>query len=146
MILQVYDEQVDLFSFGMFLYELLTLHIPYELLAIHQANQANERGTRPSLSKRDFPCPVLVREMMVWCWQQSPDQRPTAREILDKASQDQFPRLLDGIRVCTSGLVIHVGLKSSSRVPYSTKFSRPLNFAVSVILAQSAKNLSTNMN
>ena len=32
----------------------------------------------------------------------------------------------------------------SMSVLYSAKFSRPLNFAVFVVLAQSAKNLSTN--
>lgn len=102
---QIYDQQVDLFSFGMFLYEMLTLHIPYESLAIQQANQANERGTRPSLTKRDFPCPILVRELMVWCWQQSPDHRPSAKTIIEMASMQQFPRLLDGIRICNSGQV-----------------------------------------
>ena len=103
--LQAYDQQVDLFSFGMFLYELLTLHIPYENLAIHQANQANEKGTRPSLSKGDFPCPVLVRELMVWCWQQLKDERPSAVDIAEVASKEQFPRLLDGIRICNLGQV-----------------------------------------
>ena len=89
----------------MFLYELLTLHIPYESLAIQQANQANERGTRPSLTRKDFPCPVLVRELMVWCWQQFPDHRPSAGELIAMATKQQFPRLLDGIRVCNSGQV-----------------------------------------
>ena len=89
----------------MFIYELLTLHIPYETLAVQQANQANERGTRPSLSKADFPCPVLVRELMVWCWQQLPDNRPSADSIIALTQKQQFPRLLDGIRICNSGQV-----------------------------------------
>ena len=92
----------------MFLYELLTLHLPYEAMAIHQVNQATERGTRPSLSKQDFPCPILVRELMVWCWQQLPENRPTAEAVIDLASKEQFPRLLDGIRVCSSGQVGHM--------------------------------------
>ncbi len=89
----------------MFIYELLTQHLPYEALAIQQANQANERGTRPSLSKRDFPCPMLVRELMVWSWQQAPDDRPVAKDIIRVANEEQFPRLLDGIRICNSGQV-----------------------------------------
>ena len=89
----------------MFVYELLTLHIPYESLAIQQANQANERGTRPPLTKRDFPCPLLVRELMIWCWQQFPDNRPSAGTIIATAMTPEFPRLLDGIRICNSGQV-----------------------------------------
>ncbi len=36
----------------MLMYELMTLHIPYENLNAQQANQANERGTRPPLTKK----------------------------------------------------------------------------------------------
>lgn len=94
----------------MFIYELLTLHIPYESLAAQLANQANEQGTRPSLAKRDFPCPVLVRELMVWCWQQLPDNRPTADDIIAMATMHQFARLVDGIRICNTGQVCHFAL------------------------------------
>lgn len=51
---QVYTHQVDIFSFGMLLYEAITLHIPYENLNGQQANQANEQGTRPPLTKKVF--------------------------------------------------------------------------------------------
>lgn len=94
----------------MVIYEMLTLHIPYETLAIQQANQANEQGTRPSLCRRDFPCPVLVRELMVWCWQQLPENRPSAQKIMGVANTEQFSRLLDGIRICNSGKVSGCGL------------------------------------
>ena len=36
---------------------------------------------------------------MVWCWQQHPDHRPSASEIISTAQSDQFLRLLNGIRI-----------------------------------------------
>ena len=96
---------MDIFSFGMVIYEMLTLHIPYEAMAGQQANQANEQGKRPPLCRADFPCPVLARELMVWCWQQKPENRPTAPGIMEVATTEQFPRLLDGIRICNCGKV-----------------------------------------
>lgn len=55
---------------------------------------------------QDFPCPVLVRELMVWCWQQDPELRPNGYEIIEATKSEQFPRLLDGIRACNSGQVL----------------------------------------
>jgi hypothetical protein len=36
----------------MFMYELITLHVPYVDLNAQQANQANEKGDRPSLKRK----------------------------------------------------------------------------------------------
>ena len=49
---EAYTHKVDLFSFGMFIYELVTLHIPYQNLSAQQANQAIENGARPSLTRK----------------------------------------------------------------------------------------------
>ena len=56
---------------------------------------------------KDFPCPVLLRELMVWCWQENPDDRPTGNEIIEKCNTLHFPKLLDGIRVCDAGQVYY---------------------------------------
>ena len=48
------SQQVDIFSLGMAIYELTTLHSPYEKFNPHQANQAIESGARPSLSKKVY--------------------------------------------------------------------------------------------
>ena len=49
---EVYSHQVDIFSFAMLIYEMITLHTPYENLTAQQANQSNENGARPSLSRK----------------------------------------------------------------------------------------------
>ena len=43
--------------------------------------------------------PVLIRELMVWCWQQDYDERPSADSIIEVAHSDQFLRLADAIRI-----------------------------------------------
>ena len=43
----------------------------------------------------------------MWCWQENPDDRPTANEIIEKVNSIEFSKLLDGIRlhVCDQGQV-----------------------------------------
>ena len=60
---------------------------------------------------KDLPCPVLLRELMAWCWQQNPADRPTASQIVKTVDTDQFLRLLDGIRVCDTTQVIACGYR-----------------------------------
>ena len=53
---EAYSEKVDIFSFAMTVYELITLHMPFDQLTPNQANQANENGARPTLKKRVRLC------------------------------------------------------------------------------------------
>ena len=46
-----YNEKVDIFSFAMLIYEMITFRIPFEHLTPSQANQANENGARPTLKR-----------------------------------------------------------------------------------------------
>ena len=45
---------------------------------------------------------------MVWCWQQHPEDRPEATEVLSVVQTQQFLRLVDGIRVCDGAKVMAV--------------------------------------
>ena len=49
---EAYSERVDIFSFAMMVYELITKHMPFQNLTPNQANQANENGARPTLKKK----------------------------------------------------------------------------------------------
>lgn len=44
--------QVDIFSLGMVIYELTTLHGPFDDMSSLQANQAIESGVRPPLCRK----------------------------------------------------------------------------------------------
>ncbi|XP_065901967.1 leucine-rich repeat serine/threonine-protein kinase 1-like [Dysidea avara] len=105
---EVYSNKVDIFSLGMVIYELITLHPPYDKFNQQQANQAIESGVRPSLSKKDLNSLILQRELMIWCWQQDPEMRPTATQVVEVARSQQFCRLVDGIRIDNDGRVLCV--------------------------------------
>ena len=49
---EAYNSSVDIFSFAMMVYELITKHMPFQNLTPNQANQANENGARPTLKKK----------------------------------------------------------------------------------------------
>ena len=59
---------------------------------------------------QDLPCPVLIRELMVWCWQQEPDDRPNADKVISTATADQFLRLADAIRINNFSSQVQMGL------------------------------------
>ena len=66
----VYFAQVDCFSFGMFMYELLTTHQPYE----HSDNVKEHvlEGGRPALTHRETEYPTYILDLMVMSWAQQP--------------------------------------------------------------------------
>jgi len=40
---------------------------------------------------------------MIWCWQQDPEMRPTASQVVEVARSEQFCCLVDGIRIDNDG-------------------------------------------
>ncbi|KAF2362731.1 Ankyrin repeat [Trinorchestia longiramus] len=88
-----YTEKVDVFSFGMFLYELLTTHQPYE-----QCDNVKElvlEGGRPALTYRETSYPLYLLDLMVVCWSSSPRLRPSASQVVSVVSAPEFPALVD---------------------------------------------------
>ena len=43
---------------------------------------------------------------MIWCWQQDPEMRPTATQVVEVAKNEQFCRLVDGILIDNNARVL----------------------------------------
>ncbi|XP_003425729.1 leucine-rich repeat serine/threonine-protein kinase 1 [Nasonia vitripennis] len=88
-----YTEKVDSFSFGMFIYELITLRQPFEG---HEAvKECILEGGRPPLTYTETLHPCYALDLMVICWAQNPKDRPTASQIVSIASAPEFTHLID---------------------------------------------------
>ena len=90
-----YTEKVDCFSFGMFLYELLTLHQPFE--GQETVKEVILEGGRPPLTQRELSYPTYFIDLMVACWSHNSRERPSASQIVSIASAPEFTHLLDVI-------------------------------------------------
>lgn len=99
-----YTEKVDCFSFGMFLYELISLRQPFEG---HEAvKECILEGNRPVLTHRETQFPSYCLDLMVLCWDQQPKVRPTASQIVSIGSAPEFTHLLDVISLSHPGAVL----------------------------------------
>lgn len=114
-----YTEKVDCFSFGMFIYELLTLKPPYkqnEGLRSHLGE-----SFRPTLTARDLTYPNYMLDLMSICWSYDPHLRPTSSQIVSIASSPEFMHLCDVIaldstsRLSFCAAIQYDGIESSSR-------------------------------
>lgn len=84
--------QVDIFSFAMLIYEILSGLRPfYECRCTAQIKKALRRGERPSLHRNfiDTEMPEL-ETLMNKCWRESADNRPSAESILNLMEDSSF--------------------------------------------------------
>lgn len=88
-----YTQKVDCFSFGMFLYELITLKQPFE-----KEEHVKERlldGARPVLLPHELLVPSPTLDLVVHCWSAHPDARPSSSQLVGYCSAPEFIHLLD---------------------------------------------------
>lgn len=90
-----YTEKVDCFSFGMFLYELITLRQPFE--GNETVKESILEGSRPVFTARELMFPTYCLDLMVLCWDQQPRNRPSASQIVSIACAPEFTHMMDVI-------------------------------------------------
>lgn len=77
---QRYSTKADVYSFGICLWEFYTRSSPYAGMTPFQVMYGvASSGMRPPINDDD--CPEPWRELMVSCWSESPDDRPTFDQI-----------------------------------------------------------------
>nr|XP_033775868.1 leucine-rich repeat serine/threonine-protein kinase 1 isoform X1 [Geotrypetes seraphini]XP_033775869.1 leucine-rich repeat serine/threonine-protein kinase 1 isoform X1 [Geotrypetes seraphini]XP_033775870.1 leucine-rich repeat serine/threonine-protein kinase 1 isoform X1 [Geotrypetes seraphini] len=86
----VYDEKVDMFSYGMVLYELLSGQRP--ALGHHQLQIAKKlsKGIRPILGQPEEVKFHKMQVLMMECWDTKPEKRPLAASVVKQMKDPSF--------------------------------------------------------
>ncbi|KAI6181608.1 Non-specific serine/threonine protein kinase [Aphelenchoides besseyi] len=88
-----YTEKVDCYSFGIFIYELISLRHPFDNQ--DQMKDCIFEGQRPLVSEKDILCPTNVLDLMVACWSENAANRPSSSELVTITSAPEFTNLSD---------------------------------------------------
>ena len=80
----VYDHKADIFSFGMFLYQIIARRHPYHDIPPHQIDVSVKAGERPKLQDVDVATTGYhyLTMLMKKCWEDNPKHRPNTEEII----------------------------------------------------------------
>lgn len=79
---------MDCFSFGMFVFELISLHLPFEGQECVKDHILD--GGRPPLSPRDLAYPSFVLDLMTLCWSEAAKDRPAASQVRSSVGTTRF--------------------------------------------------------
>ena len=85
----VYDHRADIFSFGMFLYQLIARRHPYHNIHPHRIDVTVELGERPKLQDVDISRTGYhyLTKVMQACWEDNPKNRFDTDTIIKKVCQ-----------------------------------------------------------
>ncbi|GAB4826963.1 hypothetical protein Ancab_033844 [Ancistrocladus abbreviatus] len=89
-----YGRKVDVYSFGLILWEMVAGHIPYEdMNPIQAAYAVVNKNLRPTLPAE---CPPAMRALIEQCWSSQPEKRPEFWQIVKVLEQFESSLALDG--------------------------------------------------
>ena len=80
-----YNEKVDIYSFACVLYEMICHRTPFEGESSYRVAMNVMGGKRDKLPKRD----KTICKLIEICWDQDPDRRPSAKEVLEMFIKQQ---------------------------------------------------------
>lgn len=86
----VYDEKVDMFSYGMVLYELLSGRRPCMGQHLLQIAKKLSKGVRPVLGSPEEVQFYCLQALMQECWDTKPEKRPLAAQLLRLMQEPSF--------------------------------------------------------
>lgn len=76
---EAYDERVDVYAFGIIMWEVLTRREPYSGRNFMDVVLEVIAGQRPHIPS---DCPESFEEMMTHCWQKTAGKRPAMADVL----------------------------------------------------------------
>ena len=75
----LYDHRADIFSYGMFLYQMIARRHPYHNIPTYRIDTAIEKGERPKCQDNSYH---YLTQLMEKCWDDNPTDRPDMDEII----------------------------------------------------------------
>eukprot|EP00598_Pedospumella_elongata_P014136 CAMPEP_0184992826 /NCGR_PEP_ID=MMETSP1098-20130426/42785_1 /TAXON_ID=89044 /ORGANISM="Spumella elongata, Strain CCAP 955/1" /LENGTH=299 /DNA_ID=CAMNT_0027518533 /DNA_START=33 /DNA_END=932 /DNA_ORIENTATION=- len=108
-----YNKSVDVYAFGVLMWEVLSEEIPYYQLDIAEIRQRVTSGIRPRIPSYGFT-PKLV-QLITDCWHQNPEKRPSFPDVVDEllAIEKDLPdtkyteNVKDSVGDALDGLLTH---------------------------------------
>lgn len=82
-----YTNKVDVFSFGLILFELLTGHRAFSAVSLFDHIADLVKGVRPAVPDEVVP---NMRDLIKACWSDNPDERPSFSQIFKKLHDIDF--------------------------------------------------------
>jgi len=93
-----YDEKVDVYSYGMILFEIICREVPFDTEEdVANVGKLTVQGVRPDLEAVPPDCPEILRDLMIFCWAHDPKKRPSFEMILPMLEQVKDEKFAYGL-------------------------------------------------